>query len=388
MDDFVKAKIKAAREATNARRHDQTVRVFEFKIDESHVSKKKLTELDFAFTQAKWVWNDVVASGDVFNYNYSKHKTITHKDKDGNDITVNLKLGCVVHEGVVRQAKNAVKTLATLKKNGFKIGHLKFKSEMNCLYSRFPVRIKGQRIRFQGLGTFRVRGLDQLDEYDYELADSRLISRPSGYYIKQTVAINDFPTRLTNGKTIGIDLGCKNTITTSEGDKIKIAVGESERTKRLQRKLARSEKGSKRRYRNLKELQKSYERTMNQKKDIGNKAVAKLLENDVVCMQDEQLAKWQRSGHGKAIQHSCLGLIKTKLKAHGAKVVSKWEPTTQTCSCCGTRSAKKVVLGDETFFCPSDSWIEKPCPNVYGIDRDVNAARNMVRIARERGMIH
>ena len=50
--------------------------------------------------------------------------------------------------------------------------------------------------------------------------------------------------------------------------------------------------------------------------------------------------------------------------------VDRYEPTTQTCSFCGHR--QKVELSERTFKC-------QKCGR--GIDRDVNAARNILRIA-------
>ena len=43
----------------------------------------------------------------------------------------------------------------------------------------------------------------------------------------------------TNGKEIGLDFGIKTSLTTNEGEKIDVSVGESERLKRLQREMFR-----------------------------------------------------------------------------------------------------------------------------------------------------
>jgi len=61
-----------------------------------------------------------------------------------------------------------------------------------------------------------------------------------------------------NGKDIGLDFGVKTTITTSEGEKIDISIGESDQTKSLQRKLEKQRKGSNNRYKTIKKLRISY----------------------------------------------------------------------------------------------------------------------------------
>ena len=79
-----------------------------------------------------------------------------------------------------------------------------------------------------------------------ELANANLIKRPNGYYLKVTAFINkeNFKEKPKNGKEIGLDFGIKTNLTTSEGEKIDVSIGESDRLKRLQREMFRRTKGS------------------------------------------------------------------------------------------------------------------------------------------------
>lgn len=73
------------------------------------------------------------------------------------------------------------------------------------------------------------------------MANANLIRKPDGYYLKITTFTNKekYQEQSKNGKEIGLDFGIKTTITTSEGEKIKISVEESERLKKLQKKMFR-----------------------------------------------------------------------------------------------------------------------------------------------------
>lgn len=112
-----------------------------------------------------------------------------------------------------------------------------------------------------------------------------------------------------------MDFGIKTNITTSEGEKLDVSVEESERLKKLQRKLRNQRKGSNRRYKTIKQIRREYLKLSNKKKDKANKIVHRLRQYDTIVMQDEQLSEWHRQkGMSKVVQHSCMGMIKAKLK--------------------------------------------------------------------------
>ena len=125
----------------------------------------------------------------------------------------------------------------------------------------------------------------------------------------------NFHEKQKNGKEIGLDFGIKTSITTSEGEKIDVSIGESDRVKRLQRKMSRQIKGSNNRRKTINLLRREYLKISNRKKDKANKIVSKLKSYNCIVIQDEQIASWQKGLFGKQVQHSCLGLVKAKLKS-------------------------------------------------------------------------
>ena len=84
-------------------------------------------------------------------------------------------------------------------------------------------------------------------------------------------------------------------------------------------------------------LQRAYEKMVNIKTDKANKIVSQFLKlNDLVAIQDEMVKNWHKGLFGKQIQHSCMGLIKVRLKKNPKTyVIGREFPSTQICPICG-----------------------------------------------------
>ena len=119
-----------------------------------------------------------------------------------------------------------------------------------------------------------------------ELANANLVKKADGYYLKVTCFINkeNFKEKEKNGKEIGLDFGIKSNVTTSEGEKLDVCVEESERLKKLQRKLQKRVKGSNNRYKTVKLIQREYLKLSNKKKDKANKIVSKLKQYSTIVI--------------------------------------------------------------------------------------------------------
>ena len=134
-----------------------------------------------------------------------------------------------------------------------------------------------------------------------ELANANLVKKADGYYLKVTCFINkeNFHKQPKNGKEIGLDLGIKTSITTSEGEKIDVTIGESDRLKKLQKEMFRRVKGSNNRFKTVNRIQREYLKLSNRKQDKANKIVHKLKAYSTIIMQDEQIANWHKGWFGK-----------------------------------------------------------------------------------------
>lgn len=373
-------RIKETQIATRARRSAMVCRTYEAKIDESHLSKRKAFVLSSMFLEAKWFCNQglqFMNEGNALaDFDY-KTRDVEVLMPDGAKDPRHIEyLPAACRQALIAQMLGDLKGLSVADRKGRKTGHLKFKSEVRSIRlkqydSSYSVDIAGSRIRINGVGVVKVRGLSQLPE-KFEWSCARLIHTSLGYFVKLTVYFAKPEPRPSNGKTLGIDFGCKTAFVTSDGDRISVSARETDRLKRLSRKSNSCQtKGSKRHKRVLRLLDREYERLANRKNEAANQLVHKLRQYDRVVIQDEQLSNWKKSGHGKAAQHSCLGRVKHQLlESPNVVVLDRWVPTTKLCTSCGTKY--KMPLSQRVFTCPECGISE---------DRDVHAAKNMIWFA-------
>ena len=380
------AQIKATLLATKERRKTQKCFVFSTKIDYSKLNKLQREQLQMLFIEGKWVYNDILnfmANGGKLSEYDTKKKTVLVKQKDGLFIERPLRyLKSSYRDSLVSKVKDSLNSLKELKKKGHKVGKLKFKSECNQLnLKQFKVthRIKSlKKVSTQGIkGNFRVHGLKQFADNPYtEIANAKLLKKSNGYYIHWTVYIfkNKLPAIEKNDQVIGIDFGCGTSFTFSDGRKIDFKLKEPECVKKLQKSLARkrkyetSKKHSNRYKSDKRKLEKKYQKLANKKNDTSNKLCHFLMSYKQVVIQDENLRGWKRSGHGKAVQHSILGRVKSKLKTmDNVTVLSRLAPTTKLCFHCG-EIHKEIKLWDRVFECECG----------VSMDRDVHASQCMV----------
>ena len=81
-----------------------------------------------------------------------------------------------------------------------------------------------------------------------EFANAKLLNLPDGYYLAVTTFQNKGGEERSYKPEIGIDMGIKTSVTTSDGRKYHVLIEESERLKKCQRLIARRKKGSHNRY--------------------------------------------------------------------------------------------------------------------------------------------
>lgn len=377
------ARISQAQKETRERRKAQTCRVYELKLQTNKLSAKQDEALKMLFVEAKWLYNEALSQEDVFRY--QPGKTVNVKVGDEYEERGYRYLGSQMKQSVVAGVQSSIKTLSTLKKKGKKVGALRYKSDYTSVdLKQFGTtyRLSGSKAKIQNVpGWVCVKGVHQLD--GWELANAKLVKKPSGYYLKVT-AFKDknlVPDQYEKGTVVGVDMGVKTHLTLSDGSKINSLVGETDRLKRLQRKLSRQVKGSNNYEKTRSKIKREYEKMDHRKDDSANKIVHALLLNEVVVIQDENLASWKRKKRGfvkagRKLQHSVLGRVKAKLVQHPRVIVlDRFVPTTKTCQCGQVMS---LTLDDRVIVC-------EDCG--YTLDRDIHAALNMIRFALKLGLI-
>ena len=186
-------RIAAARKATKERRSQMTPKIIKVKIQENRLSKSDIDRLEGIFREAKWLRNLAVSElhGPRNEFNYSALKEVEVLNKDGEYEHRKLKyLTSQMRQKIVDEIGDNLSSLSSLKKNGSKVGALKYKSRVWSVGLKqhgitYKV-IAHNKICIQGFSrrALKVNGLEQLNAYEtYEFADAKLIKKVSGYYI-------------------------------------------------------------------------------------------------------------------------------------------------------------------------------------------------------------
>ena len=373
--------ISETKRNTVSRHQNMTCKTFDVKIQENSLSKQQKEALARLFLEQKWYknyilnWSKQSKENKISKFD-TRQTSITKKDKDMNDVEVQiLYLSAQSRQCLVSRMCSNMKTIKKLTQKGLqKGGGLKFSKEETIIdlkqYGVSHKILSNKRIKIAGIHKpLIVNGLKQFTGIDgVEYANARLIHRATGYYVQFVCYVPKENAKPYINETIGVDFGCETSFTLSNGEKLTAVVQESDRLKRLQRGLKRKTKGSKNYVRCVKKIRKEHQKNTNRKNDIANKIVHKLLSYKTVVMQDEQLSNWHKNGHGKKVQHSVLGRVKSKLKdKENVVVLDKFVPTTKVCTNCGCYHDELRV------------WVRTfKCGCGVEMDRDVHAALNMV----------
>jgi putative transposase len=275
-------------------------------------------------------------------------------------------------------------------KNFFKSGYgfPKFKSKHGNQSCRFPVDaisgIKGNRINI--INTlknmhFKCSRNDEryLNKFQKGIKSGTLSKTKSGnYYFSILIDKPNKTLKKPINSLIGLDLGIKDFIITSEGqtyENLKSKRNNQKKLSRLHRNLSRKQKGSNHEKEARLRLAKTYNKINNIKEYYLHSITNQLLsENQTIVMEDLNINGMLKNHKlAKSIQELSLNRFKTLLKYKAEWYerevieVNRWFPSSQLCSCCGYRK-DDLTLKDRTWVCPE-------CGSYH--DRDINAAINI-----------
>ena len=178
---------------------------------------------------------------------------------------------------------------------------------------------------------------------------------------------------------IGIDLGVKDFVITSDGEvfnNLHFKKNETNKLKRLQKQLSRKQKGSNNRNKTRIKLAKVYKK-INDKKQYYLHEVSNTLinENQVICMENLNVKGMLKNNKlAESISEMNFGefkrMLEYKARWYNRKLVfvDRFYPSSKACSHCGYKH-KDLKLSDRFWICPQ-------C-NTH-LDRDINAAVNIL----------
>ena len=223
---------------------------------------------------------------------------------------------------------------------------------------------------------------ERLQKYKDNIKSATLSKTKSGkFYLSVLISMNEEEFkqfRHTNNK-VGIDLGVKDFIITSDGEVFenKHFFKKSEnRIKKLQRQLFKKAKGSNNRNKVRIKIAKEFEHLTNQRMDYIHNAVNSLLKTyDYIFMENLNVQGMLKNHKlAKAIQELGFYTFKNTLKNKAMMndkfviEVDRWFASSKTCHKCGY-VYKGLTIGEREWTCPI-------CGEHH--DRDLNAAMNIL----------
>ena len=223
---------------------------------------------------------------------------------------------------------------------------------------------------------------ERLQKYKDNIKSATLSKTKSGkFYLSVLISMNEEESKQfshTNNK-VGIDLGVKDFIITSDGEVFenKHFFKKSEnRIKKLQRQLFKKAKGSNNRNKVRIKIAKEFEHLTNQRMNYIHNVVNSLLKTyDYIFMENLNVQGMLKNHKlAKAIQELGFYTFKNTLKNKAMMndkfviEVDRWFASSKTCHKCGY-VYKGLTLGEREWTCPI-------CGEHH--DRDLNAAINIL----------
>ena len=117
MNNSKKDSIKNSLANTRQRRQTQDCKVFELKLDLSHLSTRKKNELNNLFKQSKWLYNHILSQSeqsedfDIFKFN-PLVKEVSILDHKKRSITKNITIGSHIKQSIHSRMLDSIKALS------------------------------------------------------------------------------------------------------------------------------------------------------------------------------------------------------------------------------------------------------------------------------------
>ena len=250
-------------------------------------------------------------------------------------------------------------------------------------YSNIEVDLLTRNIKLPKLGKVKIRGFRNKDKIEGKIVNAT-ISRESTnkYYVSVLVEEDILIEKIIPTTIVGIDLGIKDLVVTSDGVKYSndnILMKYEKRLKRLQRELSRREKGSKNYLKTKEKIARVHSKIKNYRKhylnDIANEIVD---EHDIIVTEDlkvQDMFKDKKKAFNKSLSDAAFSTLrsliewKCKIKGKIYYKINTYYPSSQICSHCGYKNSKLKDLSIREYDCPK-----------CGIhnDRDINASLNIL----------
>jgi putative transposase len=304
------------------------------------------------------------------------------------------------YQEAFRDLDRALRDFTASKKGmrkGRRLGFPRFKKRGRCRDSlRFgtgAMRCSGRAVTLPRLGVVATHESTRklarrLDNGTARILSATVSRTAQRWFVSFTVEVErSVPQRHARpGSAIGIDLGVKTLLTGVDDNGQTLAVAGPKalrsslrRLRRASRAHSRKAKGSARRRKSAGRLARVHAQVANVRADALRKATSDLAARyETLVAEDLNVAGMVRNRRlARAIADQGFGearrMLAYKTTWNGGQLITadRWFPSSRTCSGCGAVKAK-LLLSERTYACTACGLVA---------DRDVNAARNLLKLA-------
>ncbi|WP_258950266.1 RNA-guided endonuclease InsQ/TnpB family protein [Lentzea californiensis] len=350
----------------------------------------QIAMLNRTFGCVRLVWNKTLAER---SHRYrTEGKTTSYRETDAtltawkrtDDLAFLSEVSCVPLQQTLRHQYTAYRN--------FFAGHARFPrfksrtGRQSAHFTRSAFRMREGRLHLaKTTGPMHfVWSFDQVNLATLEPSMVVVAREPDHrWYVTFTIDTSDPVPLPATGHAVGLDLGVKDFIVTSDGQRIanpRHLERKVHNLARYQRRLARAQRGSNNRVKAKRRVAAAHRKVCNARRDFLHRTSTRLVRDaDVIAIEDLAVANMVRNRRmARAISDVAWGEFRAILqyKAHRAGrtllIVDRWCPSTKTCSACGHLLAE-LSLSVRHWTCPN-------CRTRH--DRDLNAAKNILAAGR------
>jgi len=264
-------------------------------------------------------------------------------------------------------------------KAGDRPGYPRFRGRGRYNTVEFPsygdgCKLRENRVSFQYVGAVKVKMHRPIEG---AIKTVSFTESAGDWYVVFSCELPDMSLLPSANPAVGIDLGLKAFLTTSEGEQVappQFYRKAQVKLRRAQRHVARCQKGSKRRKKAKMRVARLHQHTANQRRDWHHKTALSLIRRyGVIAHESLNVRGIARTRLAKSTHDAgwtqFVGILGQKAACAAVTMIAvNPRNTTQACSNCGCLPAVPLTLRDRGYHCAS-------CGHVA--DRDVNAAMNI-----------
>ncbi len=367
----------------------ELTRAYKFRI---YPDTTRQEEIDERLVLAQQFYNKLLEKS-IQSYKSGNHKTSMAQfnrfvkeiiQEDKKYLKLYSQTRCEIEYRLMKAYQNFFRRVKE-KKQGKKqeVGFPRFRPMDRCKSMTYPqdngsFSIHKGRLRVSRIGTMPIELHRTIEGKIKTLS----IKKDADRYYAIFTAITDIKIpEVENSNPVGIDLGLNSFTALSDGTKIEKPRFVQQKKRRIaiwQKRVARRDKGSKRREKAKAGLQKTYEHLANQSDDYLHKLSKTLVTSGYTsfAVEDLQIQKMVKNHRLAGAIHNASGnrfiqLLSYKAESAGLSVVKvDAKNTSKTCSNCG--NIQEMPLSERTYNCQRCGMSK---------DRDINASINILNRA-------